>query len=78
YIKLFEGDILDDVEPKITTLGLKCECVGGGRIRHKSEEKKIDVYGYSQGYGKADHNITCEILKRKYPDYKITITNEGY
>jgi phosphohistidine phosphatase len=58
---------------------MDCECVGGGRIKHSLDEKTIKVYGYSQGYGLADHAITVEILKKKYPDYKsITFSNDGY
>lgn len=31
-----------------------------------------------QGYGQADHQMSTEILKKKYPDYSITFSNEGY
>lgn len=27
--------------------GIDCECLGGGRISHQSQDKKIHVYGYS-------------------------------
>lgn len=27
--------------------GYDCECMGGGRISHQSQDKKIHVYGYS-------------------------------
>ncbi|KAJ1373201.1 hypothetical protein KIN20_035549 [Parelaphostrongylus tenuis] len=56
----------------------KLKCVGGGRIKHESDEKRILVYGYSQGFGQADHSITVDILKKRYPDYQITFSNEGY
>lgn len=38
------------------------------------------IYGYSQGYGRADHALTKEILENSgiYEDYTITWTNEGY
>lgn len=37
------------------------------------------MYGYSQGYGKADHSITCELLKKAYPNYEdIKWSDEGY
>ena len=45
---------------------------------HKPEEKSIEVFGYSQGYGKADHSISVDILKKKYKDYKISWSDEGY
>lgn len=75
----YHGDIYDTVTPGIESKKLDCECVGGGRIRHEPDKKSILVYGYSQGYGKADHSITVELLKKKYPDYaSITFSNDGY
>ncbi|XP_053630604.1 14 kDa phosphohistidine phosphatase isoform X4 [Cherax quadricarinatus] len=75
----FHSDVYDQVVPGIEKLGLDCECVGGGRIQHNPDTKTIEVYGYSQGYGKADHSITVGLLKAKYPDYnKITFSNDGY
>ena len=75
----FHADVYDKVAPEIEKLGLDCECVGGGRILHEADNKTIEVFGYSQGYGRADHSISVEILKKKYPDYvKITFSNDGY
>lgn len=33
---------------------------------------------YPQGYGKADHEIAVSILKKTYPHYSITWSDEGY
>lgn len=33
---------------------------------------------YPQGYGKADHEMTVSILKKTYPHYSITWSDEGY
>lgn len=75
----FHGDVYDQVTPAIEKLGLDCECTGGGRIHHEPDKKIIEVYGYSQGFGKADHGITVDLLKKKYSDYsKITFSNDGY
>lgn len=41
------ADICDGVEKDIERMGLKSDCVGGGRIQHDKSEKKILVYGYS-------------------------------
>ncbi|XP_046831224.1 14 kDa phosphohistidine phosphatase-like [Vespa crabro] len=57
---------------------LEVESLGGGRILHDQEKKSIKVYGYSQGYGKADHQVTVELLKKKYTDYDITYSDDGY
>ena len=52
------------------------ECIGGGRIEIKSNS--ILIYGYSSGYGQADHSKTKEIVQKFYPTYKIEISDEGY
>lgn len=75
----YHADILSKVEPSITKLKCKANCVGGGRIKHSPENKSIFVYGYSQGFGLADHSITTKLLKEKFTDYNdIDWSNEGY
>ncbi|KAF7281764.1 hypothetical protein GWI33_004287 [Rhynchophorus ferrugineus] len=56
----------------------KMSVLGGGRINVEKEKKTIEVYGYSVGYGKADHEKTAEVLKTKYPDFTITCSDDGY
>ncbi|XP_011168607.1 14 kDa phosphohistidine phosphatase [Solenopsis invicta] len=75
----WHADIFDEVEGQIKKhAGLQADCVGGGRIEHDPDEKTIKVYGYSQGFGKADHQVSVELLKKKYPGYNITCSDEGY
>lgn len=31
-----------------------------------------------QGYGKADHQLTVDVLKKQYPEYNISFSDEGY
>lgn len=44
----FTADIYDELSSSVDGLGLSTECLGGGRIAHQPEVKKIKVYGYSQ------------------------------
>ncbi|XP_011059472.1 PREDICTED: sex-regulated protein janus-A-like isoform X2 [Acromyrmex echinatior] len=75
----WHADIFDEVDEQIKKhAGLQANCVGGGRIEHDPDEKTIKVYGYSQGFGKADHQVSVDLLKKKYPDYNITCSDEGY
>ncbi|XP_050459389.1 14 kDa phosphohistidine phosphatase-like [Cataglyphis hispanica] len=75
----WHADIFDKVDEEIKAhAGLRANCVGGGRIEHDPDEKTIKVYGYSQGFGKADHQVSVELLKKKYPDYNITCSDDGY
>ena len=50
------ADIYDQVSSGLHALGLSSDCVGGGRIQHNSNAKKILVYGYSM-VGKKNHNV---------------------
>ncbi|XP_021375310.1 14 kDa phosphohistidine phosphatase-like [Mizuhopecten yessoensis] len=73
------ADIYDIVETAIEEKGLDCECVGGGRIDHDPGNKRIKIYGYSKGYGRADHSVTFLVLQKKFgSNYNITFSNEGY
>ncbi|XP_037080794.1 LOW QUALITY PROTEIN: 14 kDa phosphohistidine phosphatase-like [Pollicipes pollicipes] len=74
----FHADIFEKLEAQIAGLGLSCECVGGGRIVHQPDQRKLEVFGYSQGYGRADHAITAGLLRKKYPGYEVTTSDEGY
>lgn len=75
----FHVDIFETVEPSVTKLKCKANCVGGGRILHNPEAKSILIYGYSQGFGRADHTITHGLVKDKFKNYNdISWSNEGY
>lgn len=75
----YHADIFEEVESKeLAPRKLDGECVGGGRIKHDPEDKTIKVYGYSQGYGKADHSVAVSLLNKVYSDYNITWSDEGY
>ncbi|EEB16946.1 14 kDa phosphohistidine phosphatase, putative [Pediculus humanus corporis] len=73
------GDIYDEVTSKeLEPKKLDSECLGGGRILHEPNEKKMKVHDLSQGFGKADHSITADLLKKVYRDYTITWSDERY
>jgi len=76
----YHVDLVEECEGQIRdkNLNLEVECVGGGRIRHDRNRKNIVIYGYSVGYGQADHATTCKILKTYYRDYTVEWNNEGY
>ncbi|KAG7216661.1 hypothetical protein INR49_023375, partial [Caranx melampygus] len=46
----YHADIYEKVSEELEKGGhLDCECIGGGRIKHDPQAKKIHVYGYSMG-----------------------------
>lgn len=56
------------------------EVTGGGRIDCQSAQKKMTIYGFSYGFGLADHAISREVVleDERYRDFDVTISNEGY
>ncbi|XP_051734264.1 14 kDa phosphohistidine phosphatase [Ctenopharyngodon idella] len=75
----YHADIYDRVAGELERGGgLDCECLGGGRIKHDRDAKKIHVYGYSMGFGRAKHSVSTEKIKTHYPDYEVTWADEGY
>ncbi|KAK7896128.1 hypothetical protein WMY93_021453 [Mugilogobius chulae] len=70
----YHADIYEKVSEELEKDNvLDCECIGGGRIRHEPDAKKIHVYGYSMGYGRANHAVATEKLKERYPNYERQI-----
>ncbi|KAF7203062.1 14 kDa phosphohistidine phosphatase-like, partial [Nothobranchius furzeri] len=74
----YHNHIFEKVSPALETLGMECKCLGGGKIEHKSKEKKIRVFGESTAFGKADHAASVEKLKAVYSDYHITWSDDKY
>jgi phosphohistidine phosphatase len=56
------------------------DIMGGGRIDLDCTKKSIHVYGYSYGFGLADHALSKSVLLQdpRFRDYDVTWSNEGY
>ena len=54
--------------------------LGGGRIALDNVKKTCSIYGYSYGFGLADHALSKAVVETddRYNDYDITWSNEGY
>ncbi|KAM3825502.1 14 kDa phosphohistidine phosphatase [Vipera latastei] len=74
----YHADLFERACQEMAPRGFGCLCLGGGRISHRSGAKKIHVYGYSVGFGRAKHAVATEMLKARYPDYEVTWADEGY
>jgi phosphohistidine phosphatase len=53
---------------------------GGGRISFDESKQTIHIFGYSYGFGLADHQLTKQVIQSdpRYRDYDITWSNDGY
>ena len=74
----YHADILSKFEKEELTsdtdihLNWKAECIGGGRIATHETDKRIIIYGSSEGFGPADHAVTEQLLKESFPTYSIS------
>lgn len=76
----YHVDLYERFSEQASSEGVETECLGGGRIRYDvdSSPPSMLVYGYSVGFGQADHQITASLVQKQFPDLKITTSNEGY
>ncbi|XP_039983598.1 14 kDa phosphohistidine phosphatase [Xiphias gladius] len=72
----YHNHIFEKVSPTMEALGMECECLGGGKIEHNSQEKKLRVFGESTAFGKADHSVSVEKLKSSFSNYEITWSDD--
>lgn len=54
----------------------EAKVLGGGKINHDPDAKSLKVYSISTGYGKADHKVSVEVLKKVFPNYNILWSDE--
>ena len=74
----YHADVFDAALPAIEAAGLtEVTCTGGGRIRHDAGSK-LFIYGYSLGFGRADHATTEALCRKAFPSYEISWSNDGY
>lgn len=53
---------------------------GGGRIHLDEGGKKISIFGFSYGFGQADHEISKRVVlaDARFKDFDVTVSDEGY
>ncbi|CAL8307869.1 unnamed protein product [Lota lota] len=72
----YHNHIFEKVSPAMESLGLVCQCLGGGKIEHNSTDRKLRVFGESTAFGKADHSVAVEMLKSVYGDYEVSWSDD--
>ncbi|XP_068563189.1 si:dkey-51e6.1 [Cebidichthys violaceus] len=72
----YHNHIFEKVNPAMEALGMECKCLGGGKIEHNTQEKKLRVFGESTAFGKADHSVSAEKLKSAFSDYEISWSDD--
>lgn len=53
---------------------------GGGRIYLDEGDKKISIFGFSYGFGQADHEMSKRVVlaDARFKDFDVTVSDEGY
>ena len=53
---------------------------GGGRINYQPDQRIINIFGYSYGFGLADHKLSKQIVEEdgRFVGYSVDWSNEGY
>ncbi len=51
---------------------------GGEQRREEKKRRTIEVYGYSVGYGRAEHEVSAQVLRGAFPGAEVSWSNEGY
>lgn len=77
----YHKDAARDTLIELDEIGVRYEVLGGGRIKHDSASKKIEIYGFSYGFPWADeprHDLSAEALSAAFPDFEVTTSNAGY
>lgn len=62
--------------------GVRHQILGGGRINHDKDTKKIVIYGHSMGFpwenDECMHNVTADLCRIAFPNYEVSWSPEGY
>lgn len=77
----YHRDAAEPVLEQLTQAGYTdLDVTGGGRIDCQPSVKKMRIYGFSYGFGLADHAISREVVleDERYRDFDVTISNDGY
>ena len=69
---------MDDLERQ--GLNVKGHVIGGGRIEFYPAKKTCSVYGYSKTFGRAPgcNKMSCELIKKVYPSFDVSWSDDGY
>ncbi len=57
---------------------MQVTCIGGGRIAFHTDERRIEIYGYSSEYDQAPHSVTAALVRARYPFHNVTVSYSGY
>jgi phosphohistidine phosphatase len=66
---------------ELENLGVRYEVLGGGRIKHDTATRTIEIFGYSNGFpwvGEPRHDLSAEAVRAAFPGFEVTTSDAGY
>ena len=56
------------------------EVAGGGRVAVDSDERTVSIFGFSYGFGKANHELSANVVRQdeRYRDFDVSWSDDGY
>ena len=75
----YHADVAKPYVNALRAAGADVDVPGGGRISHDPVAKTVSIFGFSYGFGKADHAISADVCRTYFgEDYTVTWSDEGY
>lgn len=77
----YHRNVAEHFIPALQTAGYyDIRITGGGRILKDSTKKLINIYGYSYGFGMAEHSLAVEVVEASglFHGYTLNWSNDGY
>ncbi|KAL7550636.1 hypothetical protein ACHAWF_013855 [Thalassiosira exigua] len=77
----YHRNVAEQLIPQLEGQGYRdIRITGGGRILRDDEEKKVHIFGYSYGFGRANHALAKDVVQQSanYQGYTVTWSNDGY
>ena len=71
----YHRNVAEHLVPKLENAGYSdIRVTGGGRILRDDESKKVHIFGYSYGFGRADHERAKDVVEQSvnYRGYTVT------
>ncbi len=77
----YHRNVAEGFIPKLEARGYSnIDILGGGRLSLDTMNKKIIIFGFSYGFGLADHSLTKRVIMSDmtFQTFDISWSNDGY
>ena len=77
----YHKDAARETLRELDEIGLRYSVLGGGRIKHDSGGKTVEIYGFSYGFpweGDPRHDLSAQAVSEAYEGYTVSTSDAGY